>query len=94
MIDTSTVSIIIAIVGCAIEISGWVGKKQGISSKDAEWRGTLNAKLGNIMASVTGLRGDVERIDRRLLEHGERIAKVEASASSLHKRIDGIEKGI
>lgn len=87
-VDPATISIIIALVGCAIGVSGWVTKREDRRGADAEWRGSISAKLDNIMCSVAGLRDDVERIDRRLNEHAERIAKVEASSKQAHHRLD------
>ena len=83
------VSTLIALVGCFVGLAGWLSGRDKKISNDAEWRGSVNAKLDMIV----GIKSDVERIDRTVNVQGERLAKVEASASQAHHRIDEIVKG-
>lgn len=94
--DWTTISYLIAIIGCLVGLAGWQRSKEGKSNSDAEWRGQINAKLDNIFCSVSGIKNDVERIEQRMNAQGERLAKVEASAAQAHKRIDTVEnmKGV
>ena len=48
----------------------------------------MDAKLDLIVV----IKNDVERIDKTINNHGERLAKVEASASQAHHRLDEIIK--
>ena len=80
---------LVAVVGCFVGLAGWLSGRDKKISNDAEWRGAVNAKLDMIV----GINTDVERIDRTVTAQGERIAKVEASASQAHHRIDEISKG-
>lgn len=86
---TIEIGFLLALVGGFIGLAGWLGGRDKKTAEDAEWRGQVNAKLDVIV----GLRSDVDNIAAKLDQHSERIAKVEASAASLHKRFDEIRKG-
>lgn len=92
MLDIATISIFIAIAGCFVGLAGWIYNRDKKVSSESEWRGGVMAKLDNIIGSVTGLSRDVERIDARLNEHAERIAKCEGSTKQAHHRLDSIER--
>ncbi|MDE6635949.1 MAG: hypothetical protein K2K09_05010, partial [Lachnospiraceae bacterium] len=64
--------------------AGWVHNRDKRLSADAEWRGQVNGKLDVIV----GIRNDVDRMDEKLADYGERISKVEASVKQAHKRLD------
>ena len=80
------ISALIAIVGCAVGVLGWAAGRDKRITSDAQWRGSVDAKLDLII----GLRNDVDRIDRTVNNHSERLAKVEASSAQAHHRIDEI----
>lgn len=82
------ISTLIAIVGCFVGLCGWLSGRDKRVANDAKWRGSVDAKLDLIV----GIKADVERIDKTINNHGERLAKVEASASQAHHRIDEIIK--
>lgn len=86
---TVEVGFLLAILGGFVGLAGWLGGRDKKTADDAEWRGQVNAKLDVIV----GLRSDVDAITAKVDAHSERIAKVEASAASLHKRMDEIRKG-
>ena len=81
----------VGIIGCLVELAGWLRNTRTDSAGDAEWRGQISAKLDNINANVTGLSRDIERLDDRLNAQAERLAAVEASARQAHKRLDGLK---
>lgn len=85
-------SVLIAVIGCFVGLAGWLSGRDQKIMKSAEWRGVFTAKLDSILASVTGLRGDMDKLEGRVAEQGERIAKVEASARQAHKRLDEMTK--
>ncbi|MCI9274343.1 MAG: hypothetical protein HFE39_10395 [Clostridiales bacterium] len=82
------ISTIIALVGCFVGLAGWLSGRDKRLSTDAKWKGSVDAKLDLIV----GIKNDVERIDKTINNHGERLAKVEASASQAHHRLDEIIK--
>ena len=75
---------LIALVGCLVGLAGWLYNRDKRTSEDAEWRGEVNAKLDELLK----MKNDLSRMDVRIEGMLERIAKVEASASSAHKRLD------
>lgn len=79
---------IISILGCFVGLAGWLSKRDSRLGDDHEWRGRVDAKLD----LACGIRGDVETLKTDVRTLGERVAKCEASSSSAHHRIDGIER--
>jgi len=75
---------IIAVIGCAVGLAGWLYNRDKKVSSDAEWKGRADSRLD----TVAEVQTEVTRIDRRMDEYGERIAKVETVAASAHKRLD------
>ena len=51
------ISALIAIVGCAIGVLGWVAGRDKRITSDAQWRGSVDAKLDLII----GLRKDSQQ---------------------------------
>lgn len=90
--DWPTISMQLALIACAVGLAGVLSTRDKKTRTDAEWRGRNDAKLDSILASVTGLRSDVERIDTRLHEYGERLVQVEGSVKQAHKRLDASTK--
>lgn len=92
---TIEIGLLLAIIGGLVGLAGWLrGRDQKIST-DAEWKGNVNAKLDVIV----GVRGEVEKLDgklsaehewaeRQIAEQATRLALVESSAKSAHKRLD------
>lgn len=90
MTTTEIAALVVAALSMIIAAAGWLRNTKGDSASDAEWRGQISAKLDNIMANVTGLSRDIERLDGRVNSLTERMATVEASAKQAHKRLDQI----
>lgn len=80
-------STLIAVIGCFVALAGWIKNRDGKIETDAEWKGSVNGKLDSIL----GIQKNLDRVEGTVREQGERLAKVEAKASSAHKRIDIIE---
>ncbi|MDY4785492.1 hypothetical protein [Pygmaiobacter massiliensis] len=85
--DSITISVLIALVGCFVGLAGWLSKRDGKIAGDAEWRGGVNAKLDVIV----GIKSDVAQLSTTVQGHGERLTAVEASAKQAHLRLDRIE---
>jgi hypothetical protein len=81
---TVELSLLIAVIGCVVGLAGWLTNRDKSRDGNAEWRGEVNGKLDGIM----GIRSQVDKLDERVNEQGERIAVVEASAKSAHHRLD------
>jgi hypothetical protein len=85
---TVEIGILIGVLGCFVGLAGWLSGRDKRIAGDAEWRGTINAKLD----LIAGLSKNVTSLECKLNEHGERITAVAASAEQAHKRIDRIER--
>jgi len=87
---TIELSILIAVIGCAIGVLGYFAGRDKKIAYDAEWRGMVNGKLDVIV----GIASDVERIQHTLTAHEGRICTVETSLKSAHHRLDGMNKNV
>ncbi len=86
------IGIIGTVIGCFVGLAGFLSGRDKKISGDAEWRGTVNAKLDNISTGVLGVCSEVRAIQAALAEHGERLSTVEASAKQAHHRLDQLYK--
>lgn len=81
---TLSISLIIAVVGCAVGLGGFMRGRDSKIITDAEWKGTVNAKLDTII----GIRKDVDDLSKDVSVLGKQVAVVEASVKSAHHRLD------
>ena len=84
------IGMLFGLAGCLVGAAGWLSGRDKRVSSDAQWRGTVDAKLDLIV----GIRSDVAAHERVLSDHGERIKAVESSAAQAHHRIDEINDRI
>jgi hypothetical protein len=84
---TLSLSVLIAIVGCFVGLAGWLHSRDSKVSEDAEWKGTVNAKLD----MAIGLRKDHDALEEKHNFITERIGRVEESTKAAHRRIDKLE---
>lgn len=72
--DSNTISLLIGIIGCVVGVAGWVSKRDSRTESDAEWRGSVNAKLNMIL----GMKTDLEEMKVAISDHTIRIEHLEA----------------
>lgn len=82
-IVVTTISLIIGLVGCLVGVAGHLRNKDSKTESDAEWKGSVNAKLDIIV----GLKSDVEEIKGVTQDHETRITVLE-----LKKKKKGISE--
>lgn len=83
------ISLIIAAIGCAVGIFGWVLNHDKRVSSEARWRGEVNTKLDVIV----GLRSDVAKLEKKVSEHAERICVVEAGVAQVREQVGALRFG-
>ncbi len=69
----AVLTIIIALVGMILGIAGWLSTRDSKTDKDAEWKGTVNAKLDTIIS----LNAEVSNAKNRIQDHETRICILE-----------------
>lgn len=69
----TVITIIIALVGMILGIAGWLSTRDSKTDKDAEWKGTVNAKLDTIIS----LNAEVSSAKNKLQDHETRICILE-----------------
>lgn len=91
MINSIEISLLIAVIGCFVGLAGWLKSRDGKIANDAEWKGSVNAKLDTIHGDIGGVCTDIREVKAALSDHGERLKAVESSTAQAHKRIDRME---
>ena len=77
--DIATViGIIVGLVGILTGISGWLSARDKKTDKDAEWKGTVNAKLDMIIS----LNTKMANAEGKLQDHETRICILEKENES------------
>ena len=82
------IGITIAIIGSVIGILGYFAGRDKKIAYDAEWRGTVNAKLDVIV----GIKNDVDTMQEKITAHEGRISAAENGIRAAHHRLDDIQK--
>lgn len=96
-IELST-AIIISIVSVAFSAYFGLKNNRRTDTKDIEERvrenTKINMKLDAILDTINEMKNERAEMKKELADHDMRLTKVEASTSSAHHRIDGIEDRI
>lgn len=69
----TVITIIIALVGMILGIASWLSTRDNKTDKDAEWKGSVNAKLDTIIS----LNAEVSSAKNRIQDHETRICILE-----------------
>lgn len=88
----AVLGIIGTVIGCFIGLAGFLSGRDKKIAGDAEWRGTVNAKLDNINSGVLGVCSEVKSIQVTLVEHAQRLSSVESSTKQAHHRLDELKE--
>ncbi len=78
------IGLALSLLGGLLGVLSFLQSKEKHNSKDAAWRGAVDAKLDIILR----MQKDMEEVRSLLTEHEGRIAVVENSAKSAHHRLD------
>ena len=76
MEPVAIITIIIALVGMVISVAGYLSTRDNKTDKDAEWKGSVNAKLDTIIS----LNAEVSTAKNKLQDHETRICILEKEA--------------
>jgi septal ring factor EnvC (AmiA/AmiB activator) len=91
---TIEAGIVIAVAGLLLSyLSYQLARTKEIKS-DGQESAELKAELGYIRKGVDDIRIDLKANEKNIAHLTERVAKVEESAKSAHRRLDIIEKGV
>lgn len=85
--NTQTVLLIIALIGCFVGLAGWLTTREKKIGHDAEWRGMVNGKLDAIL----GIDKRVDRLEDKFEQQGKLVTGIEQSVKSAHYRIDELK---
>ena len=89
-IDVVEISTIIAIIGCFVGLAGWLSGRDKRIISDAQWKGSVDAKLDMLI----GIKTDVERIADTIGHHSERLMVAEEKIERVQRNIDDLKRGV
>lgn len=84
----SLVSVLIAMIGCFVGLAGWLSGRDKKLSKDAEWKGTVNAKLD----LAIGIRQDHNELKDTVSKQGNDIVALQHDFDNLKKQVQHFHK--
>lgn len=87
-LDIINISTLVTIIGCFVALAGWLSGRDKKIISDAQWRGSVDAKLDLIV----GIKSDMATTKSLLSNHSERILVAESKISRMQKNIDEIKK--
>lgn len=80
--DVSTIiTIIIALVGMILGVAGYLSTRDNKTDKDAEWKGSVNAKLDIVVGMQTEFKEAKVAIQDKMQDHETRISILEKQIS-------------
>ena len=85
MTNNIEISLLIAMAGCFVGLAGWLSGRDKKIANDAEWKGSVNAKLDTIHNDISGVSGEIRDIKATLANHGERIRAVETKINTMEE---------
>ena len=75
--SAATVTLIIAIIGCVIGVLGFFSNSKNDTALDAEWKGSVMEQLKQMNQTLIELKTIQAEQNNKLLEHENRITKLE-----------------
>lgn len=89
--DVATISIIIAIIGCLVGISGWLRNTKGDSSQQKATETELKTTLDFVANDVKELKVDVRAFNRDLQDVRTIAVTAGAEAKRANDRLDRLD---
>jgi len=89
---TIEAGIVIAVAGLLLSYLSYQLARTKEVKTDTQESAELKAELGYIRKGVDDIRIDLKANEKNIVALTERVAKVEESAKSAHRRIDVLEK--
>ncbi len=83
---------VVGIGGLVISFVVLLGNKKKSDKKDGEQEGVILSELDHIKNTTEEIKHKLEKKDEQDMTIVQKLAEVEASVKSAHKRIDGLEK--
>lgn len=82
--DTTTIYLLIAVIGCIVGVYGVVSTRDKHNEANAVWRGEVNGKLDALL----GIESRVKTLEDKVTLHETKISFIEKSNKRLHERLD------
>lgn len=90
--NSATIGLICTIVGAVVGVLGVLNYMKKETSQNASCNTRMETKLDYIGKDVSDIKLDFRSQATKISFIEERVTRVEESAKSAHKRLDGIEK--
>lgn len=90
--DATTIGIICTVLGVVIGGLGYKRTATKDIKEESNSQTKLEMQLSYISRGIDDIKIDLKMQDKKINDLVERVAKVEESAKSAHKRLDDLEK--
>jgi len=91
VLNTTVINIICVVAGVLISYIVFMSNTKKDSKNEGATAGSIASDLGYLKKGIDDINIKLEKQEEKFQVLSERVAKVEASADSAHKRIDTIE---
>lgn len=75
--SATTITLIIAIIGCVLGVLGFFRNSKNDTAIDAEWKGSVIEQLKQMNQTLVELKTIQTEQNNKLLDHESRITKLE-----------------
>lgn len=89
--DTVTISVAIAIIGCVIGVLGWARTTSHDESELASAIAAIKTSLSYIEQDIKEIKAEFRRVDTEAREAQATAVKALAVANAAHERLDELE---
>ena len=90
--ESISISILIAIIGVVLSIVTFVAGRQTAAKNQGRQDGQILAELGYLKSNTDEIKKRLDEEDHRHIETVQKLAEMDSSLKSAHKRLDGLER--
>ena len=90
--ENISISILIAVIGVVLSIITFVAGRQTAAKNQGLQDGQILTELGYLKSNTDEIKKRLDEEDHRHIETIQKLAELDSSLKSAHKRLDGLEK--
>ncbi len=92
--ENISISILIAIIGVVLSIITFVAGRQTSAKNQGLQDGQILTELGYLKSNTDEIKKRLDEEDHRHIETIKKMAELDSSLKSAHKRLDGLEQRV
>ena len=90
--ENISISVLIAVIGVVLSIITFVAGRQSSAKNQGLQDGQILTELGYLKSNTDEIKKRLDEEDHRHIETIQKLAELDSSLKSAHKRLDGLEK--